>query len=1166
MEFYMVTRSTVTERVSFNSLVPKNWLTAFLDSRKIQYPDGRPLFAYQVDNQEFAHIGKCLSFSAALGAKGIAQRLPKWDALFVLYASLWWRSNYQGGSWRWENILTSLEISHDDFGHAVLRPLVINGLKYWKRELLINSQGRQFLGTIIFEGGIPLGLLTQNSGFDTFLKGVLKDSIVYAGSGLSSTDFAERRKDMLATAYQKEEFLILVGKVIDTVISLKINNDLSSQQDPVTHLDSAVPKWRTLFPISIEGPEGNALINSLIRQSSKVKKKANAPIYLQRSLTSSNQSWEIENKVYFPKTILEEELHDYWQIAQCGNKIDIIASNGGNKVNLAVLTLYRSGEFQVSPLVKSLPESNSPEGWLLGFYHKGKAISELLPLKGGEAIEPDLPLGFEFNQNQQWAFVCQGNVSTTKDKLRVVLPEQIYPAKFVQAKLGELPGGRSVIELSDNTDLSLDDNEIYHFKVKSENPANNNTIYRIWSDRTLTQKNSLIAVFLGFPSITKIIGGSLILSVERSTVFWRVRGGAWQDNLNTAMGLVDIAVFDEGKITYRKKVVILPKDLNVSFKSHTEQFNRGEIFFNSALIRSVSTQLNEKAIQGEEVNGVICLDVCSDEPQLQLNVTLDLIGSANPVNVEFPFPSSGARFMCVDGAQLKDGMLVTLSELNSIMLDVQHNDPADVPRYFFDLKLQSNDKNSLLNKAQSSVKLILESQQLSNSLTLQLPLIDKQIHIKRLFALSEDLDARIKVAVRRGSDVLAHFDVVRYSLTLDLEETASGKVLYLTGLVGSPDNFENDNCPDLIVKALHYPEERGFEVPKHEVAGINTNQWLLQVLSKHNGPWLVYEPQINSKIRPKLFFVNHPYIEDGGNETKQSPLRDAISEGTLQARLFKLDSAVQNLVEDHNHPDWLLIDAYVSGFNTLPLTTFDLWDRFIKNDYAMADLYFRFIDDPTKALYIDNFAEELPFLWEGIGAYAWEKAFTKKMNILSEILLPLENGHTMLMEQCVRWLKSLGELGANTPTIVKYLNHKVLGKSVKLFSVFESDGAFEIANKLLMAKTEDSHYQKLVRRNSDESWPNLEDELSKKLSTDTDPKVLRLLQLIVSDLPSWRSSVVLTPILLGIQQANKNHTGFITSGIDVLSVRNIIRFDKEWFEIAFLVGFSFTIGQLNNHE
>lgn len=1159
-------KTVVNERVSFNSLVPKNWLTAFLDSRKIQFPDGRPLFAYQVDNEEFAHIGKCLSFSAAFGANDISKRLPNWDALFVIYASLWWRSNYQGGAWSWESILTSLELSHDEFSHAVLRPLVINGLKYWKRELLTNSQGRQFLGTIIFEGGIPLGLLTQNSGFDAFLKGVLKDSIVYAGSGLSPTDFAERRKDMLATAYQKEEFLILVGKVIDTVISLKIKNELSSQQDPVAHLDSVVPSWRTLFPISLEGPEGSALINSLIRQSSKVKKKANSPIYLQRSLISFNQSWALENEVCFPKTILEEDLQEYWQIAQCGNKVDIIASNGGNKVNLAVLTLYRSGEFQVSPLEISLPESNSPEDWLLCFYHKGKAISELLPLKGGEAIEPDLPLGFEINQNQKWTFVCQGNVSTTKDKLRVVLPELIDPTKFDQDKIGELPGGRSVIELTNNTDLSLDENEIYHFKVKAENPANNNTIYRMWSDKTLTQKKSSIAVFLGFPSITKIIGGSLLLNVEKSTVFWRVRGGAWQDNLNTALGLVDIAVFDTDKIVYRKKVVVLPKDLNVSFKSHTEQFNRGEIFFNSASIRSVSTQLNEKAIQGEEVNGQLCLDVCSDEPQLQLNVTLDLIGSANPVNVEFPFPSSGARFMRIDGAQLKEGSLVTLSELNSIMLDVQHNDPTDVPRYFLDLKLQSNDKISLLNKAQSSEKLILETQQLSDGLNLQLPLIDKQVHIKRLFALSEDLDAHIKIAVRRGSDVLAHFDVVRYSLILESDETSGGKVLYLTGLESSPVNIENDNCPDLIVKALHFPEERGFEVPKHEVAGINTNQWLLQDLSKHNGPWLVYEPQINSRIRPKLFFVSHPYIEDEDNQTKQSPLRDAISEGTLPARLLKLDSVILNLVENHNHPDWLLIDAYVSGFNTLPLTTFDLWDRFIKNEYAMADLYFRFIDDPSKALYIDSFAEELPFLWEGIGANAWEKAFTKKMNLLGQVLMPLEDGHTMLVKQCLRWLTSLGELGATTPTIVKYLNHKILGKSVKLFTVFETDGAFKLANSTLMAKTEDSPYQKLVRRNSEESWPTLEDELSTKLSTDSDPKVLEFLQLIVSDLPPWRSSVVLTPILLGIQQANKNHTAFITSGIDVLSVRNIIRFDKEWFETAYLVGFSFAIGQLNNHE
>lgn len=37
---------------SFNSLVPSNWLVTFLESRKMNFPDGKALFAYQVDQQE----------------------------------------------------------------------------------------------------------------------------------------------------------------------------------------------------------------------------------------------------------------------------------------------------------------------------------------------------------------------------------------------------------------------------------------------------------------------------------------------------------------------------------------------------------------------------------------------------------------------------------------------------------------------------------------------------------------------------------------------------------------------------------------------------------------------------------------------------------------------------------------------------------------------------------------------------------------------------------------------------------------------------------------------------------------------------------------------------------------------------------------------------------
>jgi hypothetical protein len=39
-------------KVNFNSLVPKNWLSVFLKSRKPEYPDVIALFSCQVEQQK----------------------------------------------------------------------------------------------------------------------------------------------------------------------------------------------------------------------------------------------------------------------------------------------------------------------------------------------------------------------------------------------------------------------------------------------------------------------------------------------------------------------------------------------------------------------------------------------------------------------------------------------------------------------------------------------------------------------------------------------------------------------------------------------------------------------------------------------------------------------------------------------------------------------------------------------------------------------------------------------------------------------------------------------------------------------------------------------------------------------------------------------------------
>lgn len=1146
---------------SFNSLVPSNWIAAFLESRKLDSPDGRALFAYQVDQQEFHHIAKCLSYSAALGIQNIETRLPKWDALFVLYASEWWRRNYHGGAWSWESIITSLDLSTSEFNHTTIRNIVSKGLKKWKRDLLKNSQGRQYLGTVIFEGGIPLGLLKQQSGFEGYLRGVLKDSIQYAEAGFSPVEFAQKRMDMLAKAYHKEEFLSLVGEVIQTVIRLRESHDLSAQKDPVSHLNRALPSWRTLFPISVEGDEGNDLINSLIVQSSKVKKKSDVPIYLTRRLQRMEDVYSLKNILNFPKVISESDLQDFWQLDTLGNQLDIVAINGSNKVTIAVLSLCRSEEYKVSPLIHTLPVLSNNEDWQVCFYRKGKAISKVHELKGGEVIEPDLPQGFEQTKDNYWNYICQGNVSTSKDKMRVILPLNGNLSSNSVTNLGEFEDCRIVCEIENNSTFEVDKSEIYQFKIKLETVPSN-VLYRIWSEKKLLQKNTSIAVIIGAPRITKIIGDSLYMDVPSSNIYWRTRGGRWSGDLASSIGDVDIGIFEEHKLVYRKKVVILPRDLAISYNSHSEQFNRGEIIFSSQYIRSVSTSTDGVTYSVEDNNNGLCLNVCTENENIRtLNVLLDIYGCSNPVNVEFPFPSSGGRFIDADGNQLKDGALTTLDELNLIQLEIQHNNPNLHQDYYIDFSLVSKDSPVLLSRAKSSLKLVLDKEPLTDSLNLIKPLIDLQLTIKRLFSLSEDLDAYVDLSVRSGANKLGYMHVVCYSSSLESEQLANGSSLYLSDLEGVSLADHKAVAPTLTIKPLHFPEERGFELKPFELNGLNTNQWMLPNLSKHNGPWLVYEAKINSKIRPKLVVVTDLEQDEQCSETLASTLRKAIAEGSFTERRVKLDEAIDNLANDPNHKDWQIVDAYVAEFNLLPLTTFALWERFIKNDLAMAQIYFRYIDQQDKTHYIDNFSQELPFIWECVSPKSWQTAFLQKKSQLEQALNLLPDGHMLLVKQCLSWLETLSHLCVTSNVIVKSLKHSVLGQKDKLFTAFSGKGAAQVAHDFLMSRNDESHYQQLVRRNSEESWPSLTDELTNRLVPDKNPKAIMLLQLLIKDLPKWRSSVVLTPILLGIYHASNEDIGVINSALDIHSVRNVMRFDKSWFKTAYLVGYVYALGQ-----
>lgn len=84
----------------------KAWKQNFLQRRDLQIPDGRSLYLYRLQHEEFNDLEQLLRDRLTkyqqltdmdLGA--IAGQAHYFPDLFVLYGAEWWRRRYDGSGW-----------------------------------------------------------------------------------------------------------------------------------------------------------------------------------------------------------------------------------------------------------------------------------------------------------------------------------------------------------------------------------------------------------------------------------------------------------------------------------------------------------------------------------------------------------------------------------------------------------------------------------------------------------------------------------------------------------------------------------------------------------------------------------------------------------------------------------------------------------------------------------------------------------------------------------------------------------------------------------------------------------------------------------------------------------------------------------------------------------
>ncbi|NZA01882.1 hypothetical protein H0I39_09140 [Ottowia beijingensis] len=247
--------------------------------------NGQMLFRYRVSHSEYQELKDLLSdrLKNMAGSPWRVQSDAE-AALFVLYASEWWRREYAGGAWRWTSIFESLTLGPYRVDPLDRSVIVERGLSAWRHRP--SEDGKKYLGAIVAHGGLPLKLIARGDGvISRLLLSATRRAQVLTWGEPQLLAYFESQRDDLVQHLRAPEIYRLLSEMVLTVMSLRGEHKLSGVGNPVAVLDQREPKWRERFPIAVDDQSVESLLAGLVREVSRQTKTSTAyPVSVVRTL------------------------------------------------------------------------------------------------------------------------------------------------------------------------------------------------------------------------------------------------------------------------------------------------------------------------------------------------------------------------------------------------------------------------------------------------------------------------------------------------------------------------------------------------------------------------------------------------------------------------------------------------------------------------------------------------------------------------------------------------------------------------------------------------------------------------------------------------------------------------------------------------------------------
>lgn len=1146
-----------------------DWFHTFLRARGMDKANGQMLFRYRATQAEYQDLKEIFSARfAVLGGTPWRYESNAESALFVLYASEWWRREYDGGAWRWTSIFESLTASAYRVDPLERSAIVELGLRTWGHRP--SEDGKKYLGAIVAHGGLPLKLLARGDGvISRLLLSATRKAQMLGWGEQQLVGYFESHRDDLVQHVRAAEIYRLLSEMVLTVLSLRSEYKLAGVGNPVAVLEQMEPKWRERFPIAVDDQSVDPLLVGLVREVSRQVKMVMAyPISVLRTLVklAEADSYALSMSVSMPSTISVEALASVMQISP--SKVPqsfVLEMAGSQRMPLGQgrqLLGVQSSTVLLSGPTKRFLGKDACQEVLLALRSVGADVVSPASVPGGGALDDSQPWIFE-SVGDTLTLVGEGSCKIAGVSAYVLVPDhfKLIPTDNASVDLvglvEELHEPRWLHKVEGC--ISIDaDGDIYTVRSHMQKEVDEQVV---WKGNRLWCHSSPFPVYQGVPRLYRLDEEGQPLPIAEKDIEWvqAVRKGERLLNVKAHRGPVDAWWLVDGKRQRRFRMALVAPDAHIAFRSGgTECEGSVELHGWGVTALHTSSSLSPVSTRHEAVVKLVMK--ANGQPPTNVTVTAEWTPALPVLHIDLPFPATGGRFARSDGSILPNATTLTLRRAHDVHVQVFDQNPNTPKRYRLDLQLSGESHGNRMRRAEIAVPL-------DGNGVGDLRFFEIESTLNGLFCQSDHLDACLEANLLAGAAVIRTLKINRYDVELEREQQS------LALLDSRLANVSTDQLRGIELHAipllLRTQEPQVLE--QLESSEQPVGRWSMVTLPAGLSPWLIYPSKASTLlVRPTLW---SPSALDrlGTLQTLGEgacPLAKAMSSSTPEDRNRDLIKVIAAMTEDLDHASWKLVFHHYKYLKHLPLSTLDYWRVIGRNQDACLTAVLKFPSDVYELM--SRTRDELGVMWELTSRASLLKAHD---GLSASLLKQLGgNGSQSLVEKVVEDL--FDKIGSVSEALAIQVDYALFEKAGRRTGRFEQMvSRFARAPDTLLQQHwtgEDSNLQRVLLRNhADEKvWPyfKLWEELLNTITAQCEPiyldfishlgrKLLWVPQVPPGSPPVYaKFDVANAPLLTGFLVQACDADQWLHTGDHMAALRQIKAFDPVWFETGLQLG------------